>query len=331
MIHRRYVAGIALSLCLIAPAPAHAVRLKTQSVPLAENVVSGTRVDRIRFLGMLSIPNQTLENGIRLGQLSDIAWDETAEILYAISDKGALFHLRPLLAGDTLVGLELLRAVPLRELGNGQPLRQRRADSEGLDLIRRPDGSAELVVSFERFPRIVGYLPDGHGTSERKLPPPLASTKSYRNDNSMLEAMCVDSTLGVLTMPEQPLKREPPGFNRIYDLAGKSWLYPISSDDNVVALQCLGNGAVLVLERDLGTVMWNFKIGLKRVRLPAQPTDAPLPIETLAIFDTRKGFQVDNFEGLARHRGRRFFMISDDNDLFLQRTLLLYFEIVDDR
>jgi hypothetical protein len=310
-------------------APAVAAPLHTQSVPLAENVPIGTRVDNIRFLGMLSIPNTILENGLRLGQLSDIAWDDQAGVLYTISDKGALFHLRPKFAGDILVGLELLRAVPLRELKTGQPLRQRRADAEGLDLVRRPDGSAELLVSFERFPRIVGYHPDGHGIAERRLPTPLADAKAYSNDNNMLEAMCHDPLFGIITMPERPLKKEIAGYNRLYDFVGRSWGYPLSDDDSVVALECLGNGDVLVLERDLGTVFWNFRISLRRVHLPAEITDTPLDVETLMVMDTRKGFQVDNFEGITRHRGKRFFMISDDNDLFLQRTLLLYFELVE--
>ena len=42
-----------------------------------------------------------------------------------------------------------------------------------------------------------------------------------------------------------------------------------------------------------------------------------MPVETLVTFDTDKGHQLDNFEGLAHHRGNRFFVVSDDNDLFL--------------
>jgi hypothetical protein len=34
------------------------------------------------------------------------------------------------------------------------------------------------------------------------------------------------------------------------------------------------------------------------------------------------------FEGLTRHRGQRFFMVSDDNRRTLQSTLLVYFELL---
>jgi hypothetical protein len=36
---------------------------------------------------------------------------------------------------------------------------------------------------------------------------------------------------------------------------------------------------------------------------------------------------VDNFEGLSRHQGAKFFMVSDDNFNALQKTLLVYFEL----
>jgi len=49
----------------------------------------------------------------------------------------------------------------------------------------------------------------------------------------------------------------------------------------------------------------------------------------LVTLEPTKGYQIDNFEGIAHHRGKRFFLISDDNDFFLQRTLLLYIELVD--
>ncbi len=55
-----------------------------------------------------------------------------------------------------------------------------------------------------------------------------------------------------------------------------------------------------------------------------------MPVETAVVLDSGKGHQIDNFEGLARHRGNRFFLVSDDNDLFLQRSLLMYFELLDD-
>ncbi len=49
-------------------------------------------------------------------------------------------------------------------------------------------------------------------------------------------------------------------------------------------------------------------------------------VTTLAVLDSSQGWSVDNFEGLARHRGLKFFMVSDNNFSALQKTLLVYFE-----
>lgn len=302
-----------------------------KSVPLAENLTLGARVGKFRFLGMLEIPS-AMYNGVRLSQLSDLAWDEATATLYAVSDKGGLFHLHPVIRDGFLVGLNVSGAFPLRELKTGEPLRYKRADSEGMTIVRSgPNKDIELLISFERYPRIVRYRPDGHAVGEETLPPVLANPHSYTDENRMLESVCYDSRFGVLTMPETPLRNEEAGYDRLYSLSGRSWPYPLAAGSRVVSLACRGNGDILVLENDFGTHFWRSSVTVKRVRLKdATPTDAPLPVQTLFTLDGGDGYQIDNFEGLAQHRANRYFMVSDNNDFFLQRTLLLYFELLDD-
>ncbi|MBI3896826.1 MAG: esterase-like activity of phytase family protein [Gammaproteobacteria bacterium] len=310
----------------VAAAPP-AVSLNAKPVPLADNIAVGDIVQRIRFLGMLVIPNATV-GGQRMGQLSDIAWDEATGVLYAVSDKGSLFHLQPTIRDNMLTDVQLLQAVPLRELATDKPLKGKRADAEGMDIVHRADGQTELIISFERYPRIMRYQPDGHPIGEYQLPPPLSNPKNYQDENAMLESVCSDTRYGVLTMPEEPLEREAAGYNRLYSLSGRSWRYPSEDNNNVVSLACLNNNQVLVLERDFGR-LWNFRTTLKRITLAPYTEDAPLRPETLVTLDTVKGFQIDNFEGITHHRGKRFFLVSDDNDFFLERTLLLYIELID--
>jgi hypothetical protein len=305
--------------------------LDAEPAPLAENIGIGDTVGKIRFLGMLVIPHTRL-NGLRLSQLSDIAWDDRAGVLYAISDKGILFHLHPVFRDDVLVDVKLSRAVPLRDLKTGKPLEDRHADAEGLDILPNTGGRAgdtELIVSFERYPRIVRYHTDGRAVGEYMLPPALSNVEAYRGRNRMLEATCIHPRYGVLTVPELPLESEAPGYNRIYSLSGKSWRYPIQDGDRMVSLACLEDGDVLVIEGTFGTRFWRSHTTIKRVRLPDEPGDQPLRPETLVTLEPTKGYQIDNFEGIAHHKGKRFFLVSDDNDFFLQRTLLLYFELVD--
>ena len=306
--------------------------LETRSVALSENIKVGDRIDHIRFLGMLQLPNPKVD-GMRFSQLSGLAWDDDDGILYAISDKGFLFHLQPVFENGVLTGVKLLKAIHLRELGSGKPLKGTRADCEGLDILHGRNGrkgDAELIISFERFPRIVRYRPDGYAIEELPLPAPLNDAKMYQDSNKMLESVCADSKLGVLTVPEVPLKGERQGVTRIFSLDGKSWIYPLPTGNRISALECLGNYRVMALESNFSGVLGRLEVFLKLATLsPGGSPTEPVPVETAVALDTGKGHQIDNFEGLARHRGKRFFLVSDDNDLFIQRSLLMYFELLD--
>lgn len=306
--------------------------LETRSVALSENIKVGDRTGHIRFLGMLQLPNPTVD-GMRLSQISGLAWDDDDGILYAVSDKGFLFHLQPVFDNGALTGLKLLKALHLRETGGNKPLKGTRADSEGLDILKGRNGrngDAELIVSFERFPRIVRYRADGNAIEESPLPAPLNNARMYQDSNKMLESVCADSRLGILTVPEAPLRGERQGYTRIFNLDGRSWIYPIPEGNRISALECLGNHRVLVLENHFTGVLGRLEVFLKLATLsPNASLAEPMPVETVAALDNGKKHQIDNFEGLARHRGNRFFIVSDDNDLFIQRSLLMYFELLD--
>lgn len=307
------------------------IELETRSVSLAENIGVGDHVGRIRFLGMLSLSDIT-HDGVRFSQLSGIAWDDDEGILYAVTDKGGLFHLKPLFKNDVLTGVRLLRAFPLRELDSGKPLKWSRADSEDLYVLNGHDrrrGNTELIISFEREPRIVRYRQDGHAIAVIPLPEALNKAENYRNDNRMLESVCMDPSLGIITAPEIPLKSDGHDTTRIFNLSGQFWRYPYASGDRITAMECLGNGAVLVLQQNFRNPLGNVVVLLNRAQLKKATSGELLKPETIVKLDSVEGYHVDNFEGLTRHKGNRFFMISDNNDLFVQRSLLMYFEILD--
>jgi len=307
------------------------LRLDIRATRFSESLGNGDRIGKIRILSLHELPSLKIGD-LRFSQLSGLAWDDDDEVLYAISDKGALFHLRPEFSGSQLTGLSLLKAVPLRGYRTREPVSGLWSDAEGLDIRDGRNGrkgDAELVVSFEHHPRIVGYSPAGHALREYPLPARLDRRNAYRNRNSMLESVCIDPQLGILTVPESPLEGEPDGVTRIFDLSGRSWRYTPGLG-RISAMECLGNGEVILLEREFGNLVGRNAIMLRRVRLSVPPsTTDPVTAETLATLDLADGLAIDNFEGLARHRGNRYFLVSDDNDLFVQRTLLLYFEILD--
>lgn len=296
--------------------------LVTRSLPVES-------FDQIQIIDHLELAAREL-NGLRFVELSDLAWDEDEQLLYAVSNKGALFWLRPVFRGRRLVDVLLLKAVPLRELQTNQVLSGWRVDAEGMDIVHGRNGrkgDAELLISFERRPRIVRYRPDGRALQEYTLPAALQEPKAYQDRNKALEAVAVSDTHGIVTASEFPLRLAPPNENRLYALSGRSWRYPLAVNNGIVSLKAFGKTGLMILERDYKSWLGRTLVTLRKIdALPAAPESLP-KIDTLAVIGDRGGFHTDNFEGLSLHRDKRYFLISDNNDLFFQRTRLLYFEL----
>jgi len=287
----------------------------------------------IRLHGTLVLENVEI-NGLKLNELSGLAWDEDEDLLYAVSDNGVLFHLRLVITKNTLTKAVLLSAYQL-ETDKGELLALR--DSEGLAIMKgnnSVNGDSELLISFERKPRIARFTPKGELLGDYTLPVALQDIKNYYEPNKALEAVTIHPRFGILSTPEWPLKGQKtrdflPGEyeHSIFALDGnKQWQIPAypALNSAVVALEALDDGSVLVLERAFVSIFQPFIISLRRVWL----SDDSSEVEQVAVFDSTKGWQVDNFEGLTHHRENFFFMASDDNNRNLQRTLLSYWEFV---
>jgi hypothetical protein len=344
-----FLRSFLLALLAVAPAASRAQDsippLNARAVDLCEPPSACEHIGKLRLPGALDLPSRTV-NGMRFSGLSGLAWNDDDNLLYALSDHGVLFSLRPIIRNGQLVDITLLHAAPLIDPGTRKPVKWRRSDAEGLDILNGRNGrkgDAELIVGFEGEPRIARYRPDGQFIADVPLFGPLRNIRNYHY-NKMLEAVCMHPREGVLTAPEEPLNGDEPGDGRgsprreravetgtarLYRADGSAWRFT-PGRGGIVALECLPDGDVLVMERDYSTLTLRWIITLRRLRLPAgTPPDTLLADESVTLLDSRQGLHIDNFEGLARHHGNRYFMVSDDNDVFVQHTLLVYFELAD--
>ena len=307
-----------------------ASEFRATPISLADQVSVGDVYAGIRLLGALRLANTRI-NDLRLCGLSGLAWDEDEGLLYAISDIGGLFHLRPEFdAQGYLTGIQPVAAYPLRDALD-RPVRAPYDDSEGLALRNgdnRIPGDSELLVSFEVKPRIVRYSPGGQWKGEERLPTLLRDLRNYPNNNQALEAITLDPRWGVLVGTEAPLKNDPAGQIRIFRLDGGFWRYPLGNAPGsaLVAMEALPEGDLLTLERAFVAPLRPLIISLRRTLLSAPSGDAPLSVTDVAVFDSGQGWLMDNFEGLTHYRDRRFFMVSDDNCNAWQSTLLVHFK-----
>ena len=323
-----------LTLLLGLPTSACAAReFAATPISLADQVSPGDVYAGVRLLGALRLSDAPI-NGLRLCGLSGLAWDEDAGLLYALSDEGRLFHLRPEFDNQGfLSSVRPVAAYPLRDAADA-PLRAPFNDSEGLALRYGENGNpadAELLVSFEAKPRVVHYSPRGEWRGEETLPPLLRDVRNYHDPNQALEAITLDPRWGVLVGSETPMRDDPAGQVRIFTREGRFWNYPLGNAPSsaLVDMVMLPDGGLLTLERAFVNPLRPLIISLRRTEpLPAPGTSRTLlKVADVAVFDSSRGWLLDNFEGLTRHRDQRFFMVSDDNCNAWQATLLVYFEL----
>ncbi len=300
-------------------------------VEMSREYKTGDQFMGIRLLGTLDLSGLPVK-GLAAHELSGLAWDEDDQILYAVSDKGYLLHLRPVFKASFLKNIELLDAYRLKDLKGGKI---KYPDSEGLDIIHgnnKIKGDAELIISFEIIPRIFRFTPAGKMLEKYKLPKNMDKIKDYNFKNAALESLVIHPDHGMLTAPQMPLRRSPQRLRSIHDLEGKFWQFKPQDKDysSITDLEVAPDGSVLILERRYSNILAPIQSILRKINLNKTTKDnTVLPTKTMAIFDSRKGWNIDNFEGLAHHKGHKYFMISDDNNNLFQRTLLVYFELID--
>ena len=319
--------------CLLLATPALAQDAKP--VPLSVETPPGETFMQIRLLGTVKIPARDID-GQHFQELSGLAWDEDEGLLYAVSDKGALFHLKPLFRDGRLVDVKLLKGYPLRGK-HGKILKGKHDDSEGIDIIDGDNGKhgdTRLIISFEVKPRIKRYNPRGQRLGDIRLPVALRTVENYHARNDALESVAVHPKFGILTAPEVPLKRTDPWFPTLYSTTGKQWRLPkrAGKKTSIVGMDTFADGSLLILERAYRSLVEPVVITLKQIWLnddcEGHKARHACRARTLAVLDTSKGWSIDNFEGLTRYRGNRFFMISDNNNFWFQRTLLSFFEVL---
>jgi hypothetical protein len=281
---------------------------------------------RITLLGTLAIPPLNVD-GFLIHELSGLAWDADEARLYAVSDQGVVFHLQPQFDPmQRLIGMQALAAFKLDS---------EYTDAEGLAVLQANNGQqgdTVLVVSFERVPLIAQFTPEGQWLSEVTLPAALADADVYRAPNKMLESVAWHDYFGLLTAPERSLTTAASEQTIVLYGNEQQWFWPTypAPASSVVAIEPMDNSSILVLERAFQGASQPLVISLRQVWLSS--CDCAEGVESvflqLAAFDNTHGWNIDNFEGLTRHEEQRFFMVSDDNGHFLQRTLLTYFAVL---
>jgi len=266
-------------------------------------------------------------NGVKFAELSDVAYEAKTHTLYGVSDKGILYCF------DAKFGQIIERLVPLRaaKLTNKKAKRFKKwkRDSEGLAL----DGKGRLFISFEGKAKVAWFHKNSHSFArlirKERIPRVLRDVNNYRSKNKSLEALAWHPYYGLLAATEWPLKKDDKKRQTLYALRGKQWHFRAEPEkrSGVVAMEVMDDGNVLVMERSYIDMFHPLVVTLKKVYIKGCKKGM-CRSKVLLKMNSHQGWDVDNFEGLAKVGKHRYVMVSDNGDNFFQKTLLVYFEVI---
>ncbi|WP_428150865.1 esterase-like activity of phytase family protein [Brevundimonas sp.] len=280
--------------------PDRAIRMEARHVPLG--LGGATLAPGVSWAGGLVL------RGPNLHGLSDLKID--GDRAWAVADFGDLvrFTIR-LDRNGRLTSADSAINRPLTGTDGAVLTPKANADAEGLALL--PDG--RVLISFERDHRIWSY---GAGANSR---PVLVSTPLHPfEDNQGIEGLAPAPYGKWLALGE----------------AGGAWLCDADSCDPLPNAPASYDDGFLTTGADIDPAGGWFVV--QRLFVPPLNMQARVrhmaPDGTLSapLIHLRPPASTDNFEGIAAvptATGTRLYLLSDDNGNFVQKTLLLAFDV----
>lgn len=317
---------IALSAQIIATKKNSNISVTTASIDRFFLTTSSNKVGKLEFIGGLEITSKTktfggfsglrlLNSGTNLISLSDTASWFTAKLNRDENNK---------LTGIANATLSCLCR------NNGKPYGSKRwGDSEGLEII-----GDKAYVSFERLNRINVYHLDGNQMPSNAR----QATPSFKplniSDNKGLEALAIAPKASpiagkIITIAEESLNKA--GDHRAF-IANKTTIEEFSiaatNGYQITDADFLENGDLIILERKLASII---DLGVRIRRFKANAIAPSKRVVGEILMESGITSQIDNMEGLATWKNTKgetiLTLISDDNFVSLQRTILIEFKL----
>ncbi|BCB18291.1 esterase-like activity of phytase family protein [Bosea sp. ANAM02] len=287
------------------------------------------RPDQRRFGALQFRGGLVLSSGhTRFGGFSGLARLNGGRDLVAVSDRGYWLTAKVAYHDGKLSGLDEVEMAAILG-GSGRPLaRSGLYDTESLCIH---DGAA--YVGIERKHEIARFDWARDGVEARARPVPLPRELKRLPSNRGLEALGVmpaGALKGALVaIAERSGKADEPTLGAI--LGGpQPGLFRLARHDgyDITDLAFLPSGDMLVLERWYQPLRG---VGMRIRRIAGRDIRPGALVDGQRLIEADMGYEIDNMEGLSVHQeeGRTILtLISDDNFSFLQRTVLLEFELL---
>jgi hypothetical protein len=326
------VCGVALAAPDDAPSRniAGPVRIDVSAVPITTFEPRNpwrTRFGALEFRGGLVLSSDYKA----FGGFSELHIDPDGSHFVSASDRGVWLRGRIVYRDGKLNGIADAEMAPM--LGpDGQTLISRGwFDSESLTIR---DGTA--YVGIERVEKILRFNFKRDGLTARGEPIPVPSDFKKLAFNLSLECLAAPpkgAPLGdqLIVVTERSL--DAAGNMRSFLLNGTDVTrFSVRRHDDFDISDCVAMppNDLLLLERRLSLLHGGLSMRIRRIAIADIKSGALVDGKKLVEADL--GYEIDNMEGIALHRNASgetiLTLISDDNFLPFQRTLLLQFALV---
>ncbi len=270
-----------------------------------------------RYMDITILDSKELEfnnyKNIKFREISDLAYKDNT--LYGLSDKANLFKFKIKIKSDKIKSLKLEKAVNLHNK-EGHRLPKPDRDSEGLTFA-----GDKLLISFEKNPRVELFSLHGKEIVNISINKKLRDIHNYVSHNKALEAVAYNKKHSVVTAPELPFDH-----GKYHTLYSKDRNWKFKKAGSITALEFINKDKILVLERDFNHFTRARKTVLSVINLDKCKKKL-CKKRVVALLTSGDDWNLDNFEGLTKVAPNRFLMISDDNESFFQKTLLVLFKL----
>jgi hypothetical protein len=255
--------------------------------------------------------------------------------LLAVSDSGSWLSAKLNYDGKRITGLSEGRVGAITQK-DGRPLANPRfRDAESLVAIS-PEMQPEMhvLIGFEARHRIDEYIFANGVMRGPVATHPLPANLKRMRSNTGLEAVGIlrggPYAGAVVAISEHLLTRQGDHTGAIVIAGQASPLYFARTEEfDITDVKGLNDGSLLVLERSFDRMSFHLETRIRHI--PAHEIHPGARLLGEELLRAGPEMQIDNFEGLAVSNGTKgetiITLISDDNFSFLQRTLLMQFEM----
>jgi len=238
-----------------------------------------------------------------VSEISDLAFCHG--VLYGVGDGGYLYKFDLKIKNNKIEDIKHLQTFSLDD-----------RDAEGLKCVDN-----RLLISFEQDGEVAYFDFEAHKIKDAKIDKILLDEKRYKSANKSLESVTYNTKYGVVTAPELPLRGKENNHHTIFTQHGN---FDFFAKGCITSMEFIDQDRVLVLLRDYSYLTHRQKITLLALNLLK---NSNTNTEMILKMDSKKGWKIDNFEGLTKVGERLYLIVSDNNDNMFEKTLFVLFTL----